>query len=309
LDIALMIEGQDGLTWDRWQRLARAAEDLGFAGLYRSDHFTNPDLPNKDSLELWTSLTWLASHTERIEFGPLVTPASFRHPVHTARMGKDVDALSGGRLTLGVGGGWEAREHRMFGFPLLKGDGRFNRFAESVEVIHRLLRSEGPITFAGDYYQLQQAELLPPPAEPGRPPLLIGGNGRERTLPLAARWADEWNGVFIPAAMFRDLNQHLTELLGEVDRPPRAVRRSIMTNITFGRDQEDLESAAAARGSSVAALKEGANIVGVGSEVLPLIDAYRQAGAERIMLQWRQLDDLDGIAALAETVLPEFHHG
>ena len=103
MELALMIEGQNGLTWPRWQRLAKAAEDLGFAGLYRSDHFTNGSPPDLDSLELWASLTWLAGSTRRIEFGPLVTPVSFRHPVHTARIARDVDDLSGGRCGWGWG--------------------------------------------------------------------------------------------------------------------------------------------------------------------------------------------------------------
>ena len=81
MDISIMIEGQNGLTWPRWRSIARAVEDLGFSGLFRSDHFTNASAPDRESLELWTSLTWLASHTRRIEFGPLVTPMSFRHPV------------------------------------------------------------------------------------------------------------------------------------------------------------------------------------------------------------------------------------
>ena len=123
MDVAIMIEGQDGLNWTRWQRIGLAVEALGFAGLYRSDHFTNPEAPDKDSLELWLSLTWLASHTQRIEFGPLVTPVSFRHPVFTARIGAQLDDLAGGRLTLGVGAGWEEREHTAFGFDLLATSG------------------------------------------------------------------------------------------------------------------------------------------------------------------------------------------
>src|SRR5512141_2707618 len=119
MEIAIMIEGQDGLNWPRWMRLVRAVEDLGFAGLYRSDHFTNAQGPEKDSLELWLSLTWLAANTRRIEFGPLVTPVSFRHPVFTARWGLQVDDLSNGRLRLGVGAGWQQREHHAFGFDLL----------------------------------------------------------------------------------------------------------------------------------------------------------------------------------------------
>src|SRR5574341_2492695 len=101
LEIAIMIEGQNGLTWPRWQNIVRAVEDLGFAGLYRSDHFTNANPPDKESLELWVSLVWLAANTSRIEFGPLVTPFSFRHPALTARMAAAVDDLSSGRLTLG----------------------------------------------------------------------------------------------------------------------------------------------------------------------------------------------------------------
>jgi len=143
-EIALMIEGQNGLNWPRWQRIARAAEDLGFYGLFRSDHFTNPDPPDLDALELWISLAWLASHTRRLIFGPLVTPLSFRHPVLTAWMAAAVDDLSGGRLILGLGAGWQVREHEMFGFDLLPPRERFLRFQEGVEVIYRLLRSARP---------------------------------------------------------------------------------------------------------------------------------------------------------------------
>ena len=307
MDIALMIEGQDGLTWSRWRRLARAAEALGFAGLFRSDHFTNPNPPNKASLELWVSLTWLADNTERIEFGPLVTPMSFRHPVFTARKGKDIDALSEGRFTLGVGGGWQQREHEMFGFPLLKGDGRFDRFEEGVEVIHKLLRVEGPVSFDGEYFQLSEAELLPRLPDRARPPLLIGGNGRQRTLPLVARYADEWNGVFIQADEYEALNHHLDDLLAQSNRPLESVRRSVMTNILFAITPQELAKKAAGRGRKLADFEDGPEIFGVGDEVITKIDRYRQAGAQRIMLQWLEQDDLDGLQALAEIVLPEFH--
>ncbi|HEX7976515.1 MAG TPA: LLM class flavin-dependent oxidoreductase, partial [Anaerolineales bacterium] len=155
LEVALMVEGQNGLNWPRWQRMAQAAEDLGFAGLYRSDHFTNPDPPDLDSLELWVSLTWLASHTRRIEFGPLVSPVSFRHPTQTARTAAAVDDLSGGRLTLGLGAGWEEREHRNFGWDLLDVPQRFARFEEGLEVVSRLLNSDQPVNFEGKYYHLK----------------------------------------------------------------------------------------------------------------------------------------------------------
>jgi len=119
MDVAIMVEGQWGLNWPRWQRIARAVETLGFAGLYRSDHITNQEPPYQDSLELWVSLTWLADHTQHIAFGPLVSPVSLRHPVTTARMAGAVDDLSGGRLHLGLGAGWQEREHAGYGFDLL----------------------------------------------------------------------------------------------------------------------------------------------------------------------------------------------
>lgn len=163
MEIAIMLEGQNGLNWPRWKRIARAVEDLGFAGLYRSDHFTNADAPDIDSLELWVSLTWLASHTKRIAFGPMVTPTSFRDPVFTARIGMQVDDLSHGRLTLGVGAGWQVREHDKFGYDLLETGPRFDRFAESLVVITELIRNDTPVSFSGAYYTLREAALLPRP--------------------------------------------------------------------------------------------------------------------------------------------------
>jgi len=250
LELAIMIEGQDGLNWPRWQRLARAAEDLGFVGLYRSDHFTNANPPDKDSLELWVSLTWLASHTSRIEFGPLVTPVSFRDPVFTARIAAQVDDLSGGRLTLGIGAGWQEREHAMFGYDLLDVEARFARFEEGLQVITGLLRGAERLTFAGRYYRVQDAILLPRPARPGGPPILIGGNGPQRTLPLVARYADEWNGVYLPARRFAELSARLDELLAAAGRAPGDVRRSLMTNIQFGRDEAEYRALPALQGRS-----------------------------------------------------------
>jgi alkanesulfonate monooxygenase SsuD/methylene tetrahydromethanopterin reductase-like flavin-dependent oxidoreductase (luciferase family) len=128
VDVDVMIEGQDGVNWDRWKRIAHTVEDSGYDGLFRSDHFTGPEGPYRDSLELWTSLTWLADNTDRIDFGSLVSPLSFRDPVFTARMAKDVDNLSDGRLHLGLGTGWQEREHEAFGYDLLDLSDRFDRF-------------------------------------------------------------------------------------------------------------------------------------------------------------------------------------
>ncbi len=171
LEVAIFLEGQNGLNWPRWQRMAEAVEALGFVGLYRSDHFTNMNPPDKDSLDLWISLAWLASHTDRIEFGPLVSPVSFRHPAFTARMAAAVDDLSGGRLILGLGAGWQAREHANYGFDLLEINDRFERFEEGLEVVKLLLNGDQGSDFDGQYFQLQEGILLPRPQRAGGPPI------------------------------------------------------------------------------------------------------------------------------------------
>jgi len=303
LEIAIMLEGQNGLTWSRWQKIAAAVEDSGFAGLYRSDHFTNADGPDKDSLECWTSLTWLASHSKRIEFGPLVSPFSFRHPAITARMAIAVDDLSGGRLTLGLGGGWQEREHTMFGLPLLEKKARFERFNEGLEVVTRLLKSDEPATYEGKYFQLRAASLLPRPARAGGPKILVGGNGEKKTLGLAARYADEWNAVFLPPAEWSRKKAILDGLLKAAGRDPKSVRRSMMTGLRFGRSKKDLE-AQLARGSHPSEeLRQRGLVVGTGPEIKEQLNVLEKAGLQRVMLQWLDLDDVDGLKALGEAIL------
>src|SRR5205823_2387327 len=160
-EIALMLEGQDGLNWGQWQAIARTAEEAGFVGLYRSDHFTNPRGPYKDSLECWTSLTWLASQSSRLDFGPLVSPVSFRHPSMLVRKAAAVDDLSGGRLQFGIGAGWQEREHTNYGYHLGSVPERMARFRESVQIMSHLLRSDAPLTFQGEHYRLHEAVLFP----------------------------------------------------------------------------------------------------------------------------------------------------
>lgn len=301
MDVAIMIEGQNGLTWARWQRIVRAVEDLGFAGLYRSDHFTNMNPPDLDSLELWVSLTWLAANTKRIAFGPLVTPLSFRHPVMTLRMATAVDDLSGGRLTLGLGAGWQVREHTNYGFDLMDLRGRFARFREGLELTARLLQQDGPVTFAGSYFQVQDAVLLPRPGRPGGPSILIGGSGPLRTLPLAARYAAEWNGTFQTPEKYTVLSRRLDELLTKRGRQPTTVRRSLMTGLVFGRTEAEVEERQ--RGRSRETLRDRGVVIGTPPAVAEHLKRLEVAGVQRVMLQWLELDDLEGLEALARVAV------
>jgi F420-dependent oxidoreductase-like protein len=302
-EIAIMIEGQDGLNWPRWQKIAQAVDTLGFAGLYRSDHFTNADGPHKDSLEMWVSLTWLASHTQNIEFGPLVSPVSFRDPVFTARTALQVDDLSGGRLRLGVGAGWQVREHEAFGYDLLDTDARFARFEEGLEVITQLMHSRTPVDFTGEYYQLRGALLLPQPTRSGGPPIVIGGNGERRTLPLVAKYASEWNGVYLSPERFQEMSAKLDDLLQNAGRAAHEVRRTMMTGVYFGRNSTEIQYKIGSR-SPEEVRKNGA-IVGSADDIVEQIGLYHEAGVHRLMLQWLALDDLDGLETFAKAVLPQ----
>jgi F420-dependent oxidoreductase-like protein len=303
LEVAIMVEGQEGIGWERWRRLARAVEDFGYAGLNRSDHFPNKQTGSyRDGLELWASLTWLAENTERIEFGPLVSPFSFRHPVITAWQASAVDNLAGGRLRLGLGAGWNEWEHDTFGFDLLDTDRRFVRFEEGLEVVTRLLRNEEPVSFDGEFYRLRDALLMPRSPRPGGPPIVIGGNGVRRTLPLVARFADEWNAVFITAEEFVELNARLDGLVDEAGRVPDQVRRTLMTRVIFGRTEADVDRKldGVARDQLPAAV-----LAGTADEIVDRLGRLSEAGVQRVMLQWLEVDDIGGLEAMAHSVLPQ----
>jgi F420-dependent oxidoreductase-like protein len=314
--LSVMIEGQDGLIWSRWKRLVSAAEDLGFAGLFRSDHFTNRDAPDKDSLEMIVSLTYAADRTRRIHFGPLVAPVSFRHPILFARQAAALDDLSGGRMILGLGAGWQEREHTHFGYDLGDIPTRMERYQEALEAVTRLLRSDEPVTFEGKHFQLREAILLPRPQRAGGPPILIGGNGPKRTLPLAARYADIWNCVFPTPSAFHELSSQLDEFLRKVGRKPGDVKRTAMLPVLFGHDMHQLESRAGgwlqrpefAGKPLTEAIKamqaQHGLLAGTPEMLIEQIKAYVDAGVEEIMLQWSDMDDIAGLQGFAESVLP-----
>lgn len=299
-DVAIMIEGQNGLNWPRWQRLVRTVEDLGFAALYRSDHLVSAQPPNHDALELWTSLTWLAANTERIEFGPLVSPLTFRHPFHLAHTAAALHDLSGGRFTLGLGAGWSQREHRMYGFEMFAPAERMDRFEEGLRIIAHVLRSDAPLTFQGRHFQLDEAVVLPRPGTPSR--VLVAGRGRKRSLPLAARFADEWNAMFLTPDTLFEMNAELDGLLAEYGRQPADLRRTVMQGVDIGRTEA--EAAAKSAALAWAFWREPGLFSGTAPALRARLAEFEHAGADRVILQWLDLDDLDGLHLLAEALVP-----
>src|SRR5256714_13644141 len=189
--IGIMIEGQEGLTWERWLRIAERAEALGLDSLWRSDHFYSlMGHPERPALECWTPLTALAQRTQRLRFGPLVSPITFRHPALLARMAAAVDGLSDGRLVLGVGAGWNEAEHAAYGITLPPLKERFDRLEEGIAVI-KALWTGGPVDLDGRYYPLRGAAAYPRPQQQPAPALLIGGDGAGRPPRTLARRAGE----------------------------------------------------------------------------------------------------------------------
>lgn len=303
MELSIMIEGQMDLTWPRWQRLVRAAEDLGFYGIFRSDHFVGPDGPYDDALETWTSLAWAADNSSRVAIGPLVSPISFRDPRILAWQAAGVDALASGRLRLGLGAGWQEREHEAFGFDLLSLDERFARFEEGIQVVKGLTRSPEPISFEGDYYSLKDAMLKPRSPRADGPPIIIGGNGPRRTLPLAAKYADEWNAVGLKPEEFRERCQILDELLEKEGREPAEVKRTMMTRGVAAADQASLEQKMTE--DDRARITERGAVVGTPDQIVDILGRQAEAGVQGIMLQWLDLDDISGLEVISSKVMPQ----
>lgn len=303
MEVSIMLEGQQGLTWPRWQRLARAAEDLGFYGLFRSDHFVTPDANYEDALETWISFGWLASHTKRIAFGPLVSPVSFRNPSILAWQAAAVDSLAGGRLRLGVGAGWNAFEHEAFGFELGDLNARFARLEDSLNILRQLTRSTRPTSYEGTEFSIKDAYLQPRSPRADGPPIVIGGNGPKRTLPLVAKYADEWNAVGQTAAGIVERNAIIDDLLAKEGRSPSDVKRTLMTRGVIGKTEADL--AARFSAEELANFRSRENVVGTPGEIVERLGKLSEAGVAGVQLQWLDLDDITGLELIASDVLPQ----
>jgi alkanesulfonate monooxygenase SsuD/methylene tetrahydromethanopterin reductase-like flavin-dependent oxidoreductase (luciferase family) len=313
---SICIEGFAGLTWPRWRDWIAALDASPFTALYISDHLVAAIPPDLPSMEAIVALTYLADHSTRLRFGTLVSPLSIRDPVMLVRQAILLDELSDGRMILGVGAGWMNREHTMFGYDLGDVPTRMERFSEGVAVINHLLHAAAPVCFTGRFFRLQAAQLVPGGAGAGRLPLLIAGNGPQRTLPLVARYADIWNAQGTDVETLRQRMARLDTLLLQEGREPGAVKRTVAAPVLVADDREELgrrleafpfAHAFAAQGEDafVAFLRArlGA-IVGTRDEVVATIKEYAAAGIEELVVQWFARDDFAGMARIAEEIVP-----
>src|SRR5579871_825448 len=226
--LALMVEGQEGVTWDDWCALAGACEEHGVETLFRSDHYiSQSDELGKVAHDAWTIIAALAARTTTLRFGTLVSPATYRAPGLLANAVATADHVSGGRVELGLGAGWMEREHRAFGFDFPETSVRVEMFAEQLEILHRLWTEER-VDFRGRHYTLENAPGLPKPVQKPRPPLIVGGSGKRGTVEPALRFADEYNAPFVSATQ--------AAAIREKTRP---LRFSVMTSCLVGETHDD----------------------------------------------------------------------
>jgi F420-dependent oxidoreductase-like protein len=311
--VCLMIEGQDGVTWDDWVRLAHLTEDYGLEGLFRSDHYTAIIRPDADAHDAWATLAGLAAITERIRLGTMVSPATFRHPSVLARMAVTVDHISRGRVEVGMGSGWYEREHEAHGFPFLDGKQRFALFAEQVEVVVRSW-TEGRFDHDGPAYTLRGQLALPRPVQEPHPPLVLGGTVKPRFAALAARYATEVNTLGAPDDELRERRAALDRACVEAGRDPATLDFSVMTACFVGETGADVGDRVARflaiRGGdtdadTLIAERSDRWLVGTVEQVAERIDGLRALGVTRVFLQHLNHDDDPMVALVGERLLPQ----
>jgi F420-dependent oxidoreductase-like protein len=304
-----MIEGQEGVSWEQWVALARACEEGGIEGLFRSDHYQSVfDISGRGSLDAWATLSGLAAVTERIRLGTMVSPATFRRPSILARMVATADHISGGRVELGLGAGWNVAEHEAYGFPFPELGERMEILAEQLEIVHRQWTKE-EFSFEGSHYRLERCRAEPKPLQQPHPPLLMGGAAGPRAAGLAARWADEYNTTFATPEDCRERRARIAEACEQAGREP--IVFSLMTACVVGRDgPEVLERArrrleASGRDDDPADLVgQDDKLVGTVEEVVARLREYERAGVERVFLQHLDHADVEMIRLIGAEVVP-----
>jgi F420-dependent oxidoreductase-like protein len=312
--ICLMIEGQEGVTWEQWLALAQAAEGQGFDALFRSDHYAGIPDGGRGALDAWTTIAALGARTRTLRLGTLVSPATFRHPSVLAKSVVTADHVTGGRVELGMGAGWFEREHTEFGFPFAAVRDRMDVLEEQVEIVHRSWdRGEPELTFEGRHYRLEGCRALPKPVQEPHPPLILGGQAGPRSAALAARWADEYNVNFATLDQIRERRARLDVACAAAGRDPSSLRYSLMAGTLVGADEDELLRRAArlmavdGEQGDPKAWIEGLRaewIVGTIEQVVDRLGELARAGVQRVMLQHRLHDDVDAVRQIGEGIVP-----
>ena len=307
MKVCLMIEGQEGVTWEDWVRLAGLCEEHGLDGLFRSDHYTAIIRPDADAHDAWATLAGLAAVTQRIRLGTMVSPVTFRHPSVLARMAVTIDHISRGRIEVGMGSGWYEREHEAHGFAFADVGKRFALLAEQVEIVVRSWTEER-FDHEGQAYRLHDQQALPRPVQEPHPPLILGGGVKPRFAALAARYATEVNTLGAPNAELQERKAALDRACAETGRDPETLAFSVMTACylgeTHGEVVERVARFLATRGDSsdpegFLAERRERWLARTVDEVAARLEELRGLGVSRVFLQHLDHDDDSMIGLMA----------
>lgn len=306
--LALMTEPQQGLSYSEILAAVRAAEDAGLEAFFRADHFASfPGPAGLPTTDAWSTLAGLARDTTRIRLGSLVSPVTFRIPGVFAKQVATVDEMSGGRIEVGMGAGWNQEEHRQLGIPFPGLGERYDMFEEAVAIVHGLWTEPDGWSFDGRHWQVQGARFAPRPASEGRrhPNLILGGDGGPRLSRLVARYADEFNLVSATPAKAREAYRRVTSACEKLGRDPDQVTRSAMTGVLVAETEAELRDRVRAQLEMIGAGADDADawladrrerwILGTLEQARERVAALEAAGVQRIMLQDFLPRDLDMI--------------
>lgn len=305
IDFRIFIEPQYGASYELQLSIARKAEELGFSSFFRSDHFlaaVGDGLPGPT--DSWVTLGALARETSTIRLGTLVTAATFRHPGLLAIQVAQVDVMSGGRVELGFGTGWNEREHAAYGVPFPAD--RFSRFEEQVEVVTGLWGTPLGETFsyAGAYYNLDEAPGLPKPVQ-NPPPMIIGGGGKPRSAALAVRHAAEYNSAFQPDERHREAFEAVRATAERAGRPADSIVYSVAKTTAVGRTDTEFRTRADRIGRDAPYLAEH-GLGGTVPQVTDHLARLAELGVSRVYLQILDLSDLEHLELIAQEIVPQF---
>jgi alkanesulfonate monooxygenase SsuD/methylene tetrahydromethanopterin reductase-like flavin-dependent oxidoreductase (luciferase family) len=307
--IDLMIEGQEGVTWPQWQAIAAACEEHGISTLFRSDHYMNLDgaHPERGALDAMGTCIALAATTTKVRLGTMVSPVTFRHPSEIARLATTTDVISGGRFELGLGAGWHEREHAAHGFEFYNLKTRLEILEEQLQIVLGNWQ-DGPFSFSGKHYRLEQLDARPKPVQKPHPPLLMGGAAGPKVAGWAGRYADEYNTSLVPLAELKVRKARIDAAVAAAGRAP--IPLSVMASVVIGADEagarRHAEAAAELSGIPAETLLADAPsnwLVGTVDQLAEQLSEYKAAGVSRILAQIPH-DDLESVELLGAVLAP-----
>lgn len=309
MDLRIFTEPQQGAAYEDLLRVARCAEEAGFDGFFRSDHYLAMGDANglPGPTDAWLTLAALARETSTIRLGTLMTAATFRLPGPLGITVAQVDQMSGGRVELGLGTGWYEAEHRAYGIPFPPLRERFGMLAEQLEILTGSWRTPVGVTYSysGEHYTFDDSPGLPKPLQTPHPPIIVGGNGPSRTPQLAADFATEFNMPFAGLDALVDGQERVDTVCRERGRDPATLGRSTAQVLCVGRDEAELARRADAIGRRPDELRAN-GIAGTPAEAVDKIGTFgERAGMQRLYLQVLDLSDLDHLELVASEVAPQ----